>query len=376
MSLNTLALEMNPDPFYIDIAKQLRKLIAGRRFSHGQRFPTIRQLTRKTNKSPTTVRKALQLLEKEGLLEARHGSGYYVKKAQWPKNNTQQKNILAILPPFTDPNESWYTGKIFEGMLVSGTGKNLKISFCQLSDADDNRAEKSLLDKVLADMPDGLVWFHAKTGDRNILVRLKELNIPIITTMRKIPGVDVPVVKDDDIAFGFLVMSALKTHGHSNIGVLCGNPEDDYYCQRISALRQAGLPLGVNINDKSLLDLGNVENAQAGANLLAGFLEENRDITALVVLHSYSIHYVAKLLCSPRSGIIQNKSLIYNVLDGVSIPSIPHKLELATVTPPLKKMGEEIMRKLLSMIDNTTDFTPTPLIPELKAGNTLKQSRH
>lgn len=375
-SPNTLILEMNPSPFYIDIAEQLRKQITGKRFRHGQRFPTIRQLTRKTQKSPTTVRKALQLLEKEGLLEARHGSGYYVKKALRPKNNITQKNILAILPQFTNPGESWFTGKIFEGMMVSGAGKNLKISFCQLSDDDKNHTEKSLFDKVCADMPDGLVWFHAKASDRNILTKLKGLNIPIITTMRKLQGMGVPVVKDDDIAFGFLVMSALKTHGHSNIGVICGNPEDNYYRHRISALCQAGISLGININSNDIIDLGNVENAEEGVNLLSGFLEKNRDLTALVILHSYSIHYVVKLLFSPRPDIIQSKSIVYNVLDGVPVPSMPNKLELTTVTPPLKQMGEEIIRKLLSMIDGSPDFTSTPLIPELKAGITLKQARH
>jgi DNA-binding FadR family transcriptional regulator len=44
----------------------------------GTRLPTIAKLSRELGVSTNTVRSALTILEQEGLVELRHGSGTYV----------------------------------------------------------------------------------------------------------------------------------------------------------------------------------------------------------------------------------------------------------------------------------------------------------
>ena len=66
------------DPYYLTIANQLREQLMAGTFKPGQRFYSIRGLIKETKRSLPTVRSALGLLIKDGLLEARQGSGYYV----------------------------------------------------------------------------------------------------------------------------------------------------------------------------------------------------------------------------------------------------------------------------------------------------------
>lgn len=70
---------MNTAPLYIQIADYLRRQLADGRFRAGQRLPTEAQLGKDLSVAVGTLRKALSLLEEEGLLERRQGSGTYVR---------------------------------------------------------------------------------------------------------------------------------------------------------------------------------------------------------------------------------------------------------------------------------------------------------
>ena len=70
---------MSTTPLYIQIADYLRRQLVDGRFRAGQRLPTESQMGKDLSVAVGTVRKALSLLEDEGLLERRQGSGTYVR---------------------------------------------------------------------------------------------------------------------------------------------------------------------------------------------------------------------------------------------------------------------------------------------------------
>ncbi|HUZ77410.1 MAG TPA: GntR family transcriptional regulator [Chloroflexota bacterium] len=65
-------------PHYLRIARRLRAGIEGGVYLAGQRLPAQRELSRQFDVTPMTLRQALQLLEREGLLVSRQGAGTYV----------------------------------------------------------------------------------------------------------------------------------------------------------------------------------------------------------------------------------------------------------------------------------------------------------
>jgi DNA-binding transcriptional MocR family regulator len=75
----------NPDKpnksskLYEQIADHIAKMIENKTYRSGDRIPSVRKMSTQKRVSVTTVLQAYELLESQGLIEARPQSGYYVK---------------------------------------------------------------------------------------------------------------------------------------------------------------------------------------------------------------------------------------------------------------------------------------------------------
>src|SRR5689334_14931391 len=74
------ALADNPMPLYLQVADILRERIDKREWLSGSLIPTLEELAREFRVARVTVRQAVQLLTKEGLLAPRRGLGTMVTK--------------------------------------------------------------------------------------------------------------------------------------------------------------------------------------------------------------------------------------------------------------------------------------------------------
>jgi len=64
---------------YQELAERLARLIRHGTYPPGERVPSVRQMSQQQNLSISTVLQAYSLLERQGLIEARPQSGYYVR---------------------------------------------------------------------------------------------------------------------------------------------------------------------------------------------------------------------------------------------------------------------------------------------------------
>ena len=65
-------------PLYLQLMQQIRHAVETGALQEGDQLPGIRTLAEELVVSPNTVAKAYSELEREGLLELRHGSGAFV----------------------------------------------------------------------------------------------------------------------------------------------------------------------------------------------------------------------------------------------------------------------------------------------------------
>lgn len=70
--------DRSPIPLYIQVATLLRNRIAQGWFEAGQQIPTLEALEREFAVARVTVRQAIELLEKEGVVERQRGRGTFV----------------------------------------------------------------------------------------------------------------------------------------------------------------------------------------------------------------------------------------------------------------------------------------------------------
>ncbi|GAA4547097.1 GntR family transcriptional regulator [Amycolatopsis samaneae] len=68
-------------PAYVQLGNQVREALRLGWLRPGDRLPTVRDVVSSSGVNPNTVLKAYRQLELEGLIEARQGSGTFVKRS-------------------------------------------------------------------------------------------------------------------------------------------------------------------------------------------------------------------------------------------------------------------------------------------------------
>lgn len=82
-------------PIYLQIVQQVKHLVASGRVTMGDELPPIRVLAHQLLVNPNTVARAYMELEREGLVQKRHGSGTYISDAGSPLARKERLKILS-----------------------------------------------------------------------------------------------------------------------------------------------------------------------------------------------------------------------------------------------------------------------------------------
>lgn len=362
------------DPLYRQLSNTLRDEIFGEGFQDDERFHSISTLIKQHNMSLTTVRAALDLLQREGLLEARHGSGYYVQKTRKSIKASASSHYLALMPAFASLDESWFTGRLLAGMSAEASKRGAVLSVCHRSYEDcyfSSNNTEDILQKIMDYSPDGVIWHHAYPHSLVPLVRLVERGVPVITTMRQFRELPLPFVGEDDQDYSKQIVTRLQQHGHQSLGVLVSNQGDDYYDRKFEALKEAGESCGVRVSRDLSMNMVTLSDEEKKEKLET-FLDTNPDLSALLVLASYEFRFVRELFEGRLAERMKEMTLIYNVLDGVTIPRLPTGETITTIEPPLEVMGARLIQTLARESGDEGEVSTQPLISKMVMGDSLR----
>lgn len=85
-------------PIYLQLMEQIKHAVDTGAIRGGEQLPTIRKIAEELTMNPNTVAKAYRELEREGVIDVRHGSGAYVAepKASSTKAAAIQKTAEAL----------------------------------------------------------------------------------------------------------------------------------------------------------------------------------------------------------------------------------------------------------------------------------------
>ena len=369
--------ETRRGPYYREIADRLRREILTD-FQPGERFYSIRDLIRRTNRSLPTVRSAINLLVEEKLLSSQPGSGYYVTQKVKEHRYKDIKQLLVVIPSYVEPNEPIFTGQIISGVIHAAEHRDTVVTVYRRKAVvplryDKESSEKDL-ENILGARPDAIAWLHVFPFDMPILKALKRREIPLVTTIRKLPEVDVPMIREDDLMYASIVLSQFHARGHPRIGVVTRDPDsDEYFFSKIAALRKVAAALNVSVKQSDCFvfksDLVQFEKATAE---LKQFLEEREDLKALFLLATNSIKPVIDLMNSSLRERLSKMSIVLNLLDGVKIPPLPTGESLATLTPPLEELGKQLGNLLIAQTSGKQPESLDPLISNYRPGESMK----
>ena len=211
---------MSETPMYMEIVEWTKGQIFDRTVSPGDKFYSEAALCRQFCVSRQTVRRALDILARQGYIQRIQGSGTYIA------GDTEVSTCLALndnlaktVGIITVNNEYPIFPHVIEGIreVLSGYGYALTIDTTQ----DDVAQETHALARMLDLTPAGLIVEPTKSGlpclNTKLYRALFQRGIPVVFTNSRYADIPGPCICLDDDAVGYNATQYLIEMGHKNI---------------------------------------------------------------------------------------------------------------------------------------------------------------
>lgn len=352
---------------YQVIVNWIKQRIQARELHYGDKLDSENELGQRFGMSRQTVRRALNELMQEGMVESRRGSGTYVVY-QPGKKRTPTHNIGVI----TTYLDTYIFPSIVHGiesvLTQNGYAMQLALTYNKLE--SERKAISSMLEKGV----DGIIIEPTKSGlpSPNLSFYHKALqeNIPMILINGYYPDLPAPHVALDDRKAAYMATDYLIHMGHRNIfGIF---KLDDYqgrlrYAGYLDALTNAGLEM----RDEHVrwFSTEDFESFRTGAE--CGMGRRIEECTAVLCYNDEIALWVMDLLENRGIEVPQAMSVIS--IDNSDLAKLC-RVALTSVAHPMSQLGSTAAQNLLRMIsgeqfDATIDFEPQLVVRDSVQNN-------
>ena len=174
-------------------------------------FPSETQLCEETGYSRDTVRHAIQLLEKEGLLVRVRGSGTYLTESS--------RDGIGRIAVLTCWRDEYLYPQLLRDIETVFRQRNYRT--VQYFTSNSMEAERKILQQLLADPPAGILMEGAKSAlpdpNQDLLDSLEKQGVPLVWLHSPVVRGTGICVQDDNIGGGKLLTKYLLDKGHRRI---------------------------------------------------------------------------------------------------------------------------------------------------------------
>jgi GntR family transcriptional regulator of arabinose operon len=346
---------------YLSIVGWAKDTIEEKSLSAGDRFFSELELCEIHGVSRQTVRQALAVLERQGVLFKKRGSGTYIKSA-W-KSQRKPNAIVGVI-------STYFSDYIFPSIVTSIERVLTKNDMLmQLAITHNMVSEETrTLQTMLSQNVSGLIVEPSKSALPNPNIALydeiRSRGIPLVFFNAKYPWSNFPCVAMDDVAAGYIATKHLISTGHRKISGI-------FACDDIQGhKRYQGFLRSFDESEKRDAEqrvfwYSTNERAEMftlAQERLSTLLEES----TAVVCYNDSLAVNLLEFCKARG---------YSVPDDISIMGIDDsKLAsvceppLTTVRHPQQQLGEAAASALITMLEdpaaNAKDNLFTPRLVE------------
>ena len=339
---------MPEQPKYQILADRLRKEIAEGVFRDGQALMTEEELRLRFGVSRQTVRQAIALLEDDGLVDRRRGSGTYVRHG--PRKRQGLLRVGVLTSYITDYISPSILGGIEAVMTASGAIMNLSAT------GNDPRMERSILERMMDGQVDGLIVEGCRsaeeTPNRDCFLRLAERNIPVLFMngfYRNLPSF--PYVVMDDYAGGRMAARELVKRGYRSPGGVF-KTDDLQGAERargfLDELTEQGIPVPV----EHLLYFGTEQRYTLfDTDRGVAFAKRLGEPDGMDSVACYNDIFAVNLMMAlGERGLISPEKIGIIGFDDAPVAAVSHPA-LTTLGHPKEVFGERAAEKLLRMLD-------------------------
>lgn len=229
-------------PKYIQLKDKLSEAIVSKKYPLFSKLPTELELCEEYKVSRATVRQALSLLESEGIIEKKWGSGNIVVGSIDISNS---KTVALLIPSLQDAGYDALIEDLKSALYKTGYAVKVFESFNKLS------LEREILSEITKDIYAGYIVKPAASAlpsmNKDYFYKLLKWQQPLIfigAPSTFIPGAT--VVSGDDYNCGYSCARHFINKGHKTIGAIFNSfdyPSIERFAGFSEAIRDAGLNL-------------------------------------------------------------------------------------------------------------------------------------
>ena len=337
---------MAEQPKYLQVADTLRREIAEGIFQDGQTLMTEEELRMRFDVSRQTIRQAISLLEDDGLVDRRRGSGTYVRHG--PRRRQGIIHVGVVTTFITD----YIFPSIAQGMeaVLNENGAVLSLNAMY----NDVKTERNILERMLEEPVDGLIVEGSRTAketpNRDILERFAQRNIPVLFVNGYYPGMEhIPHVVMDDYGGGRLAVRTALDKGYTRPAGLF-KTDDLQGAERLTGFLDEIHARGMEVPEERLLCFSTEErndlyDSPKGKKLL-NVLKDGKADFLVCYNDIFAIQFMAKL---KEMGVDIPGKLGMIGFDNATFLGMAQPA-LTTLGHPKEALGALAARKILRMI--------------------------
>ncbi|OYO51519.1 GntR family transcriptional regulator of arabinose operon [Lachnotalea glycerini] len=357
---------MTQQPKYKKLVEWVKAQVESSKLGPGEKLNSENELTEMFQISRQTVRRAIEELEMDGIVERRQGSGTYISNVF--KRKTENTMNIAVITTYVD---DYIFPSIIKGMeeVISDAGYTLQIAFTHNSVEKEYSVIKNILDRNMAD---GIIVEPTKSGIPNPNVELyNEIiakDIPTIFFNSYYPEIKLPYVVLDDKATGYKAAKHLIDAGHERIaGIFKSDDRQGHlrYAGYVQALSEEGLRL----YDENVLwiDTEDLRNLSMESKRV---LKRLKDCTGCVCYNDLAAQEVVKICSKHEIKIPEELSLVS--IDNSDLAA-NCKIPLTSVSHPKIELGKMAASNLIQMIRGEIAQASYAFSPELTERKSVKR---
>lgn len=332
-------------PKYLEIVDWVNGQIEVGEILPGQKLHSENELSKMFGLSRQTVRHAISVLEKSGVVNRIQGSGTYINGGA--AGTAKKRNRIMLIMTYVD-------GYIFPRMIrrieniLFENGYTVQIAFT------NNRVdrERTILEDILKkDEVAGIIAEPAKSGipnpDLDLFQKVLQRKIPILFINGFYDKLNTPHVSMNDMQAGKKATELLIERGHTKIAGMF-KLDDIQGHLRYSGFTEAMIEAGLVCKDHNVIWY-DTEDAKNIAQLRDKILKRIAGCTAIVAYNDEISHDL--LVLFEKEGIEVPEKLSIVSIDDTEL-AVMGRVNLSSVPHPMEKLADKAAWNMIRMIEN------------------------
>jgi GntR family transcriptional regulator, arabinose operon transcriptional repressor len=334
------------EPKYIQLKQEIQSWLVSGRFMKEGRIPSEKEIAEQFHISRHTVRHAIGMLDKEGLLHRVRGKGTFV--TQLTRRNKIGTKIIGFLTTniLNDTFPSTIKG-------VEKTLRNNGYTLLLSSTDDDKNKEEQQLKKLISQQVSGLIIEPTKASLENrnlgLYLSLMNQNIPYLMINERYSELNCPSLKVDDNEGGFIAAQHLIQLGHRRIAGFF-KTDDLQGLNRLKGFIRAHSLYDIPLNSKQVISYASYDKNLKVIESVKSMLQKMEDRPTAIVC--YNVKLAIKLLELIRQYRLKVPEDISLVSFDDSYLATVTEVKLTSLKHSKVEMGVLAAEMLISKIEN------------------------